>query len=177
MAADAGRDDEGSMRFRGRKWLVNIAHCSKLYTRVSRPGSGYWDDHLEMPWTGGGFYLTKKSSRHGSNFLTFRTSASAPKGDQRSVGLKRKSPPAQAHLFRHTVNKLAMDLSSAVVDNRYFKVLIVPKAFIAEVLRDLFAMFDRFSIRVELKADAISHRDAVFHIEKKLSHGQSSIRQ
>jgi hypothetical protein len=71
------------------------------------------------------------------------------------------------------VNKLAINLSSTVVDNQYFKVLIVPKAFIAEVLRDLFAMFDCFSIRVELKADAISHRDAVFHIEKKLSHGQS----
>lgn len=80
-------------------------------------------------------------------------------------------------LFRHTVNKLAIDLSSPVVDNQYFKVLIVPKAFIAEVLRDLFAMFDRFSIRIELKADAVSHRDAVFHIEKKLSHGQSSIEQ
>jgi hypothetical protein len=70
-----------------------------------------------------------------------------------------------------------MDLSSPVVDNQYFKVLIVPQAVIAEVLRDLFAMFDRFSIRIELKADAVSHRDAVFHIEKKLSHGQSSIKQ
>jgi hypothetical protein len=99
------------------------------------------------------------------------------KGDKRSVGLKRKSPPTQAGLFRHTVNKLAMDLSSPVVDNQYFKVLIVPQAVIPEVLRDLFAMFDRFSIRIELKADAVSHRDAVFHIEKKLSHGQSSIEQ
>jgi hypothetical protein len=36
-------------------------------------------------------------------------------------------------------------------------------------------MLDRFSIRVELNADAISHRNAVFHIEKELSHGQSSI--
>jgi hypothetical protein len=80
-------------------------------------------------------------------------------------------------LFRFAVNKLAMDLSSAVVDNQYFEVLVVPKAFIAEVLRDLFAMVDRFSIRVELNADGVSHRDAVFHIEKKLSHDQSSLSQ
>jgi hypothetical protein len=90
-----------------------------------------------------------------------------------TVGSMRKKPS----LFRFAVNKLAMDLSSAVVDNQYFKVLIVPKAFVAEVLRDLFAILDCFSIRVELKADAVPHRDAVFHIEKKLSHGQSSISQ
>jgi hypothetical protein len=95
------------------------------------------------------------------------------KGDKTTVGSKRKRPV----LFGLAVNKLAMDLSSAVVDNQYFKVLIVPKAFIAEVLRDLVAMFDCFSIRVELKADAVSHRDAVFHIEKKLLHGQSAISQ
>ena len=74
------------------------------------------------------------------------------KGDKTTVGSKRKRPV----LFGLAVNKLAMDLSSAVVDNQYFKVLIVPKAVIAEVLRDLVAMFDRFSIRVELKADAVS---------------------
>jgi hypothetical protein len=38
-------------------------------------------------------------------------------------------------------------------------------------------MLDRFGIRIELDADAVSHRDAVFHIKKKLSHGQSSIAQ
>jgi hypothetical protein len=94
------------------------------------------------------------------------------KGDKRLLDRARKRPS----LFRFAVNKLAMDLSSAVVDNQYFKVLIVPKAVIAEVLRDLFAMFDCFSIRVELKADAVSHRDAVFHIEKKLAHGHPRFR-
>jgi hypothetical protein len=94
------------------------------------------------------------------------------KGDKTTVGSKRKRPV----LFGLAVNKLAMDLSSAVVDNQYFEVLVIPKAFVAEVLRDLFAMFDCFSIRVELKADAVSHRDAVFHIEKKLSHGHPRFR-
>ena len=33
-------DDESSMRFRVPKWLVNIAHYSKLYTRGNGPSSG-----------------------------------------------------------------------------------------------------------------------------------------
>jgi hypothetical protein len=45
---------------------------------------------------------------------------------------------------------------------------------IAEVLRDLFAMFDRFSIRVELNADAISIGNAVSHIEKEFLHGEGA---
>ena len=68
------------------------------------------------------------------------------------------------------MNKLAMNLSPAFVDNQYFEVLVVPQAVVAEVLRDLLAMLDRFSIRVELNADAISIRNAVFHIEKELLH-------
>ena len=33
-------DDEISMRLRAPKWLVNIAHYAKLYTRGNGPGSG-----------------------------------------------------------------------------------------------------------------------------------------
>jgi hypothetical protein len=40
------------------------------------------------------------------------------------------------------VNELAMDLSPAAVHDRYFEVLIIPQAAIAEVLRKLFAMGD-----------------------------------
>jgi hypothetical protein len=81
-----------------------------------------------------------------------------------------KRPQTETALFWLAVNKLAINLSADFVDNQYFKVLIVPQAFIAEVLRDLLAMLDRFSIRVELNADAISIRNAVFHIEKELLH-------
>jgi hypothetical protein len=81
-----------------------------------------------------------------------------------------KRPQTETALFWLAVNKLAINLSADLVDNQYFKVLIVPQAFIAEVLRDLLAMLDRFSIRVELNADAISIRNAVFHIEKELLH-------
>jgi hypothetical protein len=69
------------------------------------------------------------------------------------------------------VNKLAINLSADFVDDQYLKVLIVPQAVVAEILRDLFAMLDCLSIRVELDADAISIRNAVFDIEKKLLHG------
>jgi hypothetical protein len=78
-------------------------------------------------------------------------------------------------LFRVAVNKLAMNLSPDFVDNQYLKVLIVPQAVVAEVLCHLFAVLDRFGIRAELNADAVSVRNAVFHIEKELLHGQSSI--
>jgi hypothetical protein len=74
------------------------------------------------------------------------------------------------YLFRLAVNKLAINLSSKFVYNEDFKVRIVPQAVIAEVKRHRFAVLDRISICVELYADAISHRDAVFHIEKKLLH-------
>jgi hypothetical protein len=101
--------------------------------------------------------------------------ASGAKGDQRSVGLKRNSPPTQAGLFRYTVTKLAMDLSSVVVDNQYFKVLIVPQAVIAEVLRDLFARLDRFGIRVRTPCRRGLSSGRRLSYRKKLSHGQSSI--
>jgi hypothetical protein len=68
-----------------------------------------------------------------------------------------------------------MNLSPVFVDNQYLKVLVVPQAVVAEVLRDLFAVTDRFGIRVELNANAVSHRDAIFHVEKELSHGQCSV--
>jgi hypothetical protein len=77
--------------------------------------------------------------------------------------------------FRLAVNKLAMNLSPVFVDNQYLKVLVVPQAVVAEVLGDLFAITDRFSIGVELNPDAVSHRDAVFHIEKEFSHGRCSV--
>jgi hypothetical protein len=80
-----------------------------------------------------------------------------------------------AGLFRLAMNKLAMNLPPVFVDNRYLKVLVVPQAIVAEVLRDLFAVTDRFSIGVELNADAVSRRDAIFHVEKEFSHGQLSI--
>ena len=108
-----GRDDGSSMRFRDPKWLVNIAHCSKLYTRVSRPGSGYWDDHLEMPWTGGRILSHQEIQPTWFKFsdLPPNVCFGSKRRPEVLSGLKRKSPPAQAHLFRHTVNKLAMDLS------------------------------------------------------------------
>jgi hypothetical protein len=65
-----------------------------------------------------------------------------------------------------------MNLSPVFVDYQYLKVLVVPQAVVAEVLRDLFAVIDRLSIGVELNSDAVSHRNAVFHIEKEFSHGR-----
>jgi hypothetical protein len=68
-----------------------------------------------------------------------------------------------------------MNLSAVFVDNQYLKILVVPQAVVAEVLRDLLAVTDRFSIGVELNPDAVSHRDAVSHIEKEFSHGRGPV--
>jgi hypothetical protein len=73
------------------------------------------------------------------------------------------------------VNKFAVNLSSDFVHNQYFKVLIVPQAVIAEVLRHFFTVLDCLRICLELNADAIPIRDAVFHIEKEPLHWWSSI--
>src|ERR1700730_7852896 len=78
-------------------------------------------------------------------------------------------------LFRLAVNKLAINLSSEFGYNEDFEVLIVPQTVIAEVKRHRFAVLDRISISVELQADAVSHRNAVFHIEKELLHSDSRL--
>jgi hypothetical protein len=78
-------------------------------------------------------------------------------------------------LLRLAVNILAINFSSAFVDNQYFEVLIVPQAVIAKILRHRFAVIDRIGIGVELNADAVSHRDAVSHIEKEFSHGRGPV--
>jgi hypothetical protein len=70
------------------------------------------------------------------------------------------------------MNKLAINLASAFVDNQYFQVLIVPQAVVAKILRHLLAVFDRIRIGVELNADTVSIRDAVLHIEKESLHCQ-----
>jgi hypothetical protein len=47
-----------------------------------------------------------------------------------------------ALLFRLTVNKLSINLSSEFVYNEDFKVLIIPQTVIAEVKRHRFAVLD-----------------------------------
>jgi hypothetical protein len=74
------------------------------------------------------------------------------------------------------MNELAMNLAADRVDDGYLQFLVVSQAAVADVLRKLFAVLDRFGVARELNADAVPHRDAVFHIEEKLLHGgQSSI--
>jgi hypothetical protein len=68
------------------------------------------------------------------------------------------------------MNELAMDLSPATVNDRYFKVLIIQQAAIAEVLCKLFAVLDSLLVILKIDADPISHRDAIFHIEKECLH-------
>jgi hypothetical protein len=74
------------------------------------------------------------------------------------------------------VNELAMDFPSDRVDHRYFKVLIVAQAVVAEMLRQLFAVCDSLKIALEVDPDPISERDAIFHIEKELLHCRTSNR-
>jgi hypothetical protein len=73
------------------------------------------------------------------------------------------------------VNKFAVNLSSDFVDNKYFKVLIVPQAVIAEVLRHFFA---QSLIASEFVLNSMPTRSlfgiAVVHIEKELLHSGGS---
>jgi hypothetical protein len=72
------------------------------------------------------------------------------------------------------MNELSMNLASERIDHRYLKVLIVGKAFIAEVLGNFFTMPNRFCICLELDPDYVSMRDAILHIEEKLLHAITS---
>jgi hypothetical protein len=66
------------------------------------------------------------------------------------------------------MNELAMDLTAAAVNDRYFEVLIIPQAAIAEVLCKLFTVLDSLQVILKIDADPVSHRDAIFHIEKEM---------
>jgi hypothetical protein len=68
------------------------------------------------------------------------------------------------------VNELAMNLATHAVNDGYLQVLIVAETFIAEVLGKLLAMQDRFGIGVELNAYAVSHGNAVLHVEEECLH-------
>jgi hypothetical protein len=64
-----------------------------------------------------------------------------------------------------------MNFASKRVYHGYLKFLIVSEAAIANVLRKLFAMDDCVSVSLELKADTVSHWNAVFHVKEKGLHG------
>jgi hypothetical protein len=73
------------------------------------------------------------------------------------------------------VDELAVNLASEVVDDRYLEVLIVVQAAVAKVPGKLLAVRDGFQVSFELDPDPVSHRDAVFHVEKEFSHGQCPV--
>jgi hypothetical protein len=74
------------------------------------------------------------------------------------------------------MNELAMDFPSERVNYGYLKVFIVAQATVPEMLRKLFAVSDSFKIAFKVGPDPVSHRDAVFHIEKEFLHRCTSNR-
>jgi hypothetical protein len=68
------------------------------------------------------------------------------------------------------MNEFAVNLASERVDDGYFKILVVGKAFIEKMLRDCFAMRDRVGIGFELQSNPIPHGDTVFHVKEKFLH-------
>ena len=68
------------------------------------------------------------------------------------------------------MNKLAINLSADLVEDQYLKFLIVPQAVVAEIFRHRFAVRDCLGVGFKFDADAVSIRNAVFHIEKELLH-------
>jgi hypothetical protein len=83
-----------------------------------------------------------------------------------------RTPPGAALL---PVNELAMNLAAERVDHGYLQFLVVPQAAIADMLCKLFAVFDCLGVALEFKAEAISHRNAVFHVKEKRLHGGQSL--
>jgi hypothetical protein len=69
-----------------------------------------------------------------------------------------------------------MDLTSELVDDRYLKVFIVAQAVVAEVLSELSTVLDGLQVAFEVDPDPVSHRDAIFHVEKEFLHCQTSNR-
>jgi hypothetical protein len=73
------------------------------------------------------------------------------------------------------VNELAMYFPARRANHGYLKLFVVAQAFVTEVLCKLFAVLNRLQIGIKLNADAIPHRDPVFHIEEKLRHANCLI--
>jgi hypothetical protein len=69
-----------------------------------------------------------------------------------------------------------MNLTSERVDDGYLKVFIVAQAVVAEVLSELFAVLDGLPVAFEVDPDLVSHRDAIFHVEKEFLHRHTSNR-
>jgi hypothetical protein len=74
------------------------------------------------------------------------------------------------------VHELAVNFSPERINYSYFKVFVVAQTAVAYMLCKLFAMDDRFGIALELNADPVPHRNAVFHIKEKCVHGGQSSR-
>jgi hypothetical protein len=72
------------------------------------------------------------------------------------------------------MNELAMNLSAKRVDYRYLKLLIVGEALVTKMPRKLLAVRDSFQVAFKVDPDPVSHRNAIFHIEKERLHGVTS---
>jgi hypothetical protein len=77
---------------------------------------------------------------------------------------------AEANATLLAMNELAMYFPTGSANHRYLKLFVVSQAAVAEMLRKLLAVFNRFQIGIKLNPDAISHRDAIFHIKEKNRH-------
>jgi hypothetical protein len=73
------------------------------------------------------------------------------------------------------MNELAMNLATERIDDGYLKVLIVAQTVVAKFQSEDFAMRNRVGIALELNPDPVSHRDAIFHIEKEFLHRFTSV--
>jgi hypothetical protein len=68
------------------------------------------------------------------------------------------------------MNELAVNLAAERVDHGNLQFLVVSQTTVAHVLCKFLAVPNRFGVARELNADAVPHRDAVFHIEEKFLH-------
>jgi hypothetical protein len=68
------------------------------------------------------------------------------------------------------MNEFAVNLATERVDDGYFKILVVGKAVIEEMLCECLAMLNRVGIGFELQSNPIPHGDAVFHVKEEFMH-------
>jgi hypothetical protein len=66
------------------------------------------------------------------------------------------------------VNELSVDLSPEGIDHGNLKVFIIAQTAIPPMLGKLLGVRDCFRVCIELDADAVPHRNAVFHVEEEL---------
>jgi hypothetical protein len=79
-------------------------------------------------------------------------------------------PPGFRNPDLIAMNELAMNLAAERINDGYLKILIVAQTIVSKFQSEDSTMGNRLGIRIEVDADPISHRDAIFHVKEEFLH-------